>query len=68
MLAKKPQIEKYADKESLSVAAADKVVATANAAIAEHGFFTIALAGGSTPKLLYALLASPDYQAQTNWA
>jgi 6-phosphogluconolactonase len=40
--------------------AAEKFVEIANNAIAEHGRFTVALAGGSTPKELYKLLATKN--------
>jgi 6-phosphogluconolactonase len=40
--------------------AAEKFVEIANAAIAERGKFIVALAGGSTPKELYKLLATKN--------
>ncbi|HEV8593482.1 MAG TPA: 6-phosphogluconolactonase [Pyrinomonadaceae bacterium] len=46
------------DLEELSEAAADFFVETARTAIDKNGRFTVALAGGSTPKSLYKLLAS----------
>lgn len=44
--------------DELSEAAAEFFVETAHAAIDKSGRFTVALAGGSTPKSLYKLLAS----------
>lgn len=44
--------------QELFEAAAEEVVRVANAAVKEHGRFTIALSGGSTPKSLYNLLAT----------
>jgi 6-phosphogluconolactonase len=44
--------------QELFAAAAEEVVRLANQAVAEHGRFTIALSGGSTPKSLYNLLAT----------
>ena len=44
--------------QELFAAAAEEVVRLANLAVAEHGRFTIALSGGSTPKSLYNLLAT----------
>jgi 6-phosphogluconolactonase len=32
------------------------------------GRITVALSGGSTPKHLYSLLASPDYKNQIPWS
>jgi 6-phosphogluconolactonase len=43
-------------------------VRVANESIVTHGRFTFALAGGSTPKKLYGLLASEPYRDQINWA
>jgi 6-phosphogluconolactonase len=58
----------YPDADTLSHEAARYVVSVANEAIVTHGRFTLALAGGSTPKKLYALLASEPYRDQINWA
>lgn len=58
----------YPDSDTLSHAAARYVVRVATEAIAVHGRFTLALAGGSTPKKLYALLASEPYRDQIDWA
>ena len=46
--------------QDLARAAAELFVAKSNEAVAERGIFTIALSGGSTPKLLYQLLADPN--------
>ena len=37
------------------------------ASIHEHGRFTIALAGGSTPRPVYQLLATPPYASAIDW-
>ncbi len=58
----------YPDSDTLSHAAARYVVRVASEAITTHGRFTLALAGGSTPKKLYALLASEPYRDQIDWA
>ncbi|HEV2656829.1 MAG TPA: 6-phosphogluconolactonase, partial [Ktedonobacteraceae bacterium] len=58
----------YPDADTLSHEAARYVVNVANEAIVTHGRFTLSLAGGSTPKKLYALLASEPYRDQINWA
>ncbi|CAN5721052.1 6-phosphogluconolactonase [soil metagenome] len=42
-------------------------IKTANEAIAEHGHFSVALSGGSSPKKLYSLLASETYKDQLDW-
>jgi len=58
----------YADIDPLSHEAARYVVRVASESITTHGRFTLALAGGSTPKKLYHLLASEPYRDQINWA
>ncbi len=52
-----PEIRTFADRPALFRAAADEFIRQADAAIASKGRFTVALAGGSTPKGLYSLLA-----------
>jgi 6-phosphogluconolactonase len=38
-----------------------------NSAIKENGIFCAALSGGSTPKALFQLLASPEYRSKIDW-
>lgn len=52
------EIRTLATPQELFAAAAEEVVRTATEAVAQRGRFTIALAGGSTPKALYTLLAT----------
>lgn len=47
---------------------ANYFVARAAEAVAARGRFAVALSGGSSPKKLYALLASSAYRAQVDWA
>jgi 6-phosphogluconolactonase len=54
----RPDIRIFATHEELFAAAAAEFQAAANVAIQQNGRFTVALAGGSTPKGLYSLLAS----------
>ena len=61
-----PQV--FNDLEALSAAAAERVLDTANRAIAERGGFHIALAGGGTPRRLYELLATPGRRNPTDWS
>lgn len=49
-------------------AAAEEVVRGAAEAVREHGFFAWALSGGSTPRDLYQLLASPLYRDRLPWS
>ncbi len=52
------QLEVVADDTALARAVADRFVSLAAAAIDAKGRFFVALAGGSTPKAAYALIAS----------
>jgi 6-phosphogluconolactonase len=53
-------IKTFADTNDLFNFAAETFVEIADAAIAERGKFIVALAGGSTPKELYKLLATKN--------
>ena len=53
-----PEIRILTTPQELFSAAAEEVVRAANEAVKQRGRFTIALAGGSTPKGLYNLLAT----------
>jgi len=48
-------------------AAAEEFVRASDAAIAAHGRFDVSLAGGSTPKGLYSLLAEEPYRSRVAW-
>jgi 6-phosphogluconolactonase len=52
---------------ALTQAAAERVVSAAAAAIRASGRFRVALAGGSTPRPLYALLATDAYACRIDW-
>ncbi|HTP24601.1 MAG TPA: 6-phosphogluconolactonase [Anaeromyxobacteraceae bacterium] len=56
------------DAVALSRLAAQEVVRRASLALAQRGRFALALAGGSTPKRLYALLAEPPFSAEMPWS
>ena len=55
------------DGDELNRKAAAQFVALADDAIARSGRFAVALSGGSTPKSLYSLLASPEYCNLIDW-
>jgi 6-phosphogluconolactonase len=58
----------FADAAALCRAAADVYIGAAKQAVAERNRFTVALAGGSTPKALYALLATDGaLRSQVPW-
>jgi len=56
------------DKDERNVMAAAKFIKIAGAAIRDRGRFTVALAGGSTPKSLYRLLAGAESKDKIDWA
>src|SRR5580765_3568353 len=60
-------LEIRASPADVAHAAADRLVTAASRAIEASGRFTIALSGGSTPRALYTLLASPAYQDRIDW-
>ncbi len=62
------QIAIFPDTNTLSQQAAQYIVRLASEAIVTRGRFTIALSGGSTPKILYGLLGTEPYRDQINWA
>ena len=55
------------DTMELNQRAAEKFIRLIDQAVATAGRFTVALSGGSTPKGLYSLLATPDYRERLPW-
>ena len=53
--------------DEVLTALAAYIVEVANEAITARGKFSIALSGGSSPKKLYELLASPAFKDQVQW-
>lgn len=60
-------IHVYPTTQALLDAAAHHVLDHARQAIAARDAFTIALAGGSTPRGLFAMLAAPPFRNQLDW-
>lgn len=56
------------DAAELSRKAAERFIRLAQDAISRSGRFIVALSGGSTPRSLYSLLASPGYTERIPWA
>lgn len=46
---------------------AEQFLKIGNAAIQKNGVFNVALSGGSTPKAIFQLLASPEYRSEIDW-
>ncbi|MCH8090691.1 MAG: 6-phosphogluconolactonase, partial [Chloroflexi bacterium] len=55
------------DPKDVAHAAADFVVALSEKETRASGRFTVALAGGSTPRMLYELLAKAPYADRIAW-
>jgi 6-phosphogluconolactonase len=64
---KKPEIRSYSSLSELSLAAAEFIAELAEARIRERNIFTLVLAGGSTPRLLYEELASQPIASRIDW-
>lgn len=60
-------IKIFESKTELNRFAAEKFVEIGNSAISENGRFTVALAGGSTPKGLYQLLTTKEFSDKIDW-
>lgn len=67
MLAVKSKIQILSNAEELSQRATEAFVRLANQAVRKQNYFTVALAGGSTPKGVYSLLASEIWRARLPW-
>jgi 6-phosphogluconolactonase len=63
-------IEIFSNSQELARGAAEYFVARSGEAVAQKGFFTVALSGGSTPKTLFQLLADEHepFHAQVPWS
>ena len=57
----------FQDKEALSREAAHRFVFLATRQARTGGVFNVALAGGSTPEMLYGLLAAPPFREAVEW-
>ncbi len=57
-------IKIFPDVAAISLDAAKIFIDAAQQAVKERGVFRVAMAGGSTPKTLYALLVTEPYRSQ----
>jgi 6-phosphogluconolactonase len=62
------EIRLLANGNAIAQAAATDFLDAANEAVRQKGSFSVALAGGSTPKDLYGLLASDPLKAKVPWS
>ena len=63
-----PQVIAYPDPTTTIQAAAELFLREAAHAMANKDRFSVSLSGGSTPRALYSLLASPKYVDQVDWS
>ncbi len=63
-----PEIRIFEGLEPLSWAAATRLEEQARVKAIEKKPLSVALSGGSTPKLLFELLASPGFQGRVRWS
>jgi 6-phosphogluconolactonase len=52
----------------LAQAGAAHLIRTAESAIADHGYFTLALSGGATPRQMYELIVSSGLNTALDWS
>jgi 6-phosphogluconolactonase len=62
-----PEIKVLANPTGVAHDAAERLLELSETAIELNGRFSMALSGGSTPKGLYQLLASPDFAPHVDW-
>jgi len=62
-----PLIRQFPDNESLACACAGAFLSLYRMAIADHGHFRVALAGGSTPIRLYQFLSGAEFKPKIDW-
>ena len=60
-------VEVLADPAAVAAATAEWLVGISAHAVADHGSLQVALAGGSTPRALYDLLATPPLSERIDW-
>jgi len=66
----KTMLQIFSDPLELARGAAEHFVTRSNEAVERRGLFTVALSGGSTPKVLYQLLADPSepFRDRVSWS
>jgi 6-phosphogluconolactonase len=61
------EVEIFSDERELVRAEAERIVRLAKDAVGTRGRCLVALSGGSTPRPLYELLATPPYATRIEW-
>ncbi len=62
-----PNMRVGSDAEEVARTVAERFAELARASVAERGVFSVALAGGTTPKRVYELLAGEELRGQVPW-
>ncbi|HEX8502200.1 MAG TPA: 6-phosphogluconolactonase [Pyrinomonadaceae bacterium] len=62
-----PELKVYDDPDGVARAAASRFAELAREAVAARGLFSVALAGGSTPRRVYELLAGEEFGGAVEW-
>jgi 6-phosphogluconolactonase len=62
-----PKVFVFDDAESVARGAAARIAELARESIISRGLFAVALAGGSTPRGVYELLAGEDFREGIDW-
>jgi 6-phosphogluconolactonase len=62
-----PTVLVFDTPEQVAQAAAERFVDYSAASIRDHGSFSVALAGGSTPRRAYELLGSDEFKNRVDW-
>src|SRR5882724_5726975 len=63
-----PNVFVFDTPEQVVRAAAERFVDYSIASIRDHGSFAVALAGGSTPRRAYELLATDEFRNRVDWS
>lgn len=62
-----PRIRVYHDPDAVAAAAAEEIATRIDDGVAQRGWVTLVLSGGSTPVLLFEQLANPPYRYRIPW-
>lgn len=63
-----PSLRRFSTPSELYNEVAAQIDVCAHAAVADHGTFYLALAGGNTPRALYAVLARAPFRERSFWS
>jgi 6-phosphogluconolactonase len=64
---REPELKVFDDPEQVARAAAARIAELARESVESRGAFSLALAGGSTPRRVYELLAGDEFRGSFDW-